>query len=219
MQTPPGGSGARVNGSAFDRPCEGAVVCCAWGGDPTFLHGESGCKRHLEDRVPGSMEARLADLVKARLFAFGAGTPICRVASLGAHTTWRTGCQGMEARLANLVKARLFAHGAGTPPLRKLQSWAPPASSLRKLHSCPPTGIFVVGNHSHGPHRRLRCPELHSWAPVGVFAVPNHTHGPRKASSSSETAVTGPYVSEWRLRWCGDFHGDVIDYPCGPLLF
>ncbi len=63
----------------------------------------------------------------------------------------------------------------------------------------PPTGIFVVGNHSHGPHRRLRCPELHSWAPVGVFAVPNYTHGPRKASSLSETAVTGPYVSVVRF--------------------
>ena len=158
VRTPPGGSDARVAGSAFGRPCEGAVVC-VWGGDPNFSRGESWCRHHLEDRVPGSMEARLADL----------------------------------------VKARLFAHGAGTPPLRKLQSWAPPASSLRKLHSWPPTGIFVVGNHSHGPHRRLRCPELHSWAPVGVFAVPNYTHGPRKASSLSETAVTGPYVSVVRF--------------------
>ena len=42
VQTPPGGLGARVNGSAFGKPCEGAVVC-AWGGDPTFLHGGSGC--------------------------------------------------------------------------------------------------------------------------------------------------------------------------------
>ena len=79
VQTPPGGSGAGVDGSAFGRPCEGAVVC-AWGGDPTFLHGESGCKRHLEDWVPGSMEARLTDLAKARLFALGAETP---------HFAWR----------------------------------------------------------------------------------------------------------------------------------
>ena len=43
VQTPPGGLGARVNGSAFGKPCEGAVVVCAWGGDPTFLHGGSGC--------------------------------------------------------------------------------------------------------------------------------------------------------------------------------
>ncbi len=93
VRTPPEGSDARVTGSAFGRPCEGAVVC-VWGWGPTFLHGGSGCRHHLEDRVPGSMGARLADLVKARLFALGAETPHFRMASPGADTTWRTGCQG-----------------------------------------------------------------------------------------------------------------------------
>ena len=98
VQTPPGGSGARVTGSAFDRPCEGAVVC-AWGGDPAFLHGESVCRHHLEDRVPGSMEARLTDLAKARLFALGAETPHFCMASPGANATWRIGCQGQWKRV------------------------------------------------------------------------------------------------------------------------
>ncbi len=74
VRAPPGGSGAKVSGSAFDRPCEGAVVC-AWGADPAFLHGESVCRHHLEGRVRGSMGARLADLAKSWLFALGAATP------------------------------------------------------------------------------------------------------------------------------------------------
>ena len=149
--------------------------------------------------MPGSMEARLADLVKARLFAFGAGTPIFAWRVLVQTPPGGSGARVNGSAFGKPCEGAVVCAWGGDPTFTETAVMGPTGIFASETTVMPPTGIFVVGNHSHGPHRRLRCPELHSWAPVGVFAVPNHTHGPRKASSLSETAVTGPYVSVVRF--------------------
>ncbi len=164
MQTPPGGSGARVNGSAFDRPCEGAVVC-AWGGDPAFLHGESVCRHHLEGRVRGSMGARLADLAKAWLFALGAETPRFGMVSPGQTPPGGSGARVNGSAFGKPCEGAVVCAWGGDP-------------TFTETAVMGHTGIFASETTLMAPPPASSLSETTVMGPIGAFVVPSCTYGP-----------------------------------------
>ena len=146
------------------------------------------------------MEARLADLVKARLFAFGAGTQIFAWRVLVQTPPGGSGARVNGSAFGRPCEGAVVCAWGGDPTFtetavmgptgifasettlmaphrhlrcRKPQSWAPQASSLSRAALM-------------GPRRRLRCPEPHSWAPQGIFVVRNCSHGPLRVRMEVE---------------------------------